>query len=100
MLDIFELLNWITTAGTAIGFLYLALKKVPSERASLRGSGAEAFAKAAAGYADENISLQKELSIIRDRLEAVEHKKYRITIEFTIGDPPQMGMALIEPVDC
>jgi hypothetical protein len=78
--------------------LWLALRKAPSERSSLNGSAVKYYAEAAQIKAEENVKLEREVAELAARLEIVERKKYRIVMEFTIGDPPEMGKVLIEPI--
>jgi len=87
---------WMVISG--IGFLWIALRKYGSEISSLDGSSAKSFAEAAQAYADVNLDLRKEILAMQARIDKVEKKKYRITINFEIGDPPSVGIVTIEPI--
>jgi hypothetical protein len=78
--------------------VWVSLRKAPSEKMNLDGSAAEAFANAAKIKAEENAKLETEIAELETRLEMVERKKYRVVMEFTIGDPPEIGKITIEPM--
>jgi hypothetical protein len=78
--------------------VWLASRKAPVERQSLEASTAAQYAVAAKNKAEENERLESEIQSLTHRLEVVEKKKYRIIMEFTIGDPPEMGKVTIEPL--
>lgn len=78
--------------------LYVSLKKAPVERTTFDASASAQYAMAAKTKQEENDRLQTEIEELTARLEIVERKKYRVILEFTIGDPPEMGKVLIEPI--
>jgi hypothetical protein len=104
--------NIVVLVGQVIlsGILvWQAVKKAPVERQSLDAGSAAQYAQAAKLKGEENEKLERELaeqklehdlemSALRLRLDKVELKRYRVTMEFTIGDPPEMGLVKIEPI--
>jgi hypothetical protein len=110
------LILYIVQALTAVGLLYLAFRKAPSERTNLNGNTVKNYADAAkiAGemsskYAFEIQEVearmeererihQKEMDDVKLRLTIQEKKEYRITIDFTMGDKPRVGTVVIEPI--
>lgn len=93
-----DLIQTILMIITGLGMLYVAMRKVGSEQSSLSGSSAKSFAEAAQTYADENLALRREIKEMEKRIDKVEKKKYRITINFEISDPPSVGVVTIEPI--
>jgi hypothetical protein len=94
-------LNAIVLAGQLVlsGILvWIALRKVPSERASADGSAAGSYAAAAKLAAEESLKKSGIITDLEHRLEILERKKYRVLVEFEIGDPPQVGAVKVEPV--
>jgi hypothetical protein len=93
--NIIVLLGQLLVSGILV---WVALRKAPSERATLDATTAAQYAQAAKIKGEENANLQKEVEDLAQRLELVERKKYRIVMEFTIGDPPELGKVVIEPI--
>jgi hypothetical protein len=93
--NIIVLLGQLLVSGI---LLWVALRKAPAERATLDATTAAQYAQAAKLKGEENANLQKEVEDLAHRLELVERKKYRIVMEFTIGDPPELGKVVIEPI--
>ena len=78
--------------------VWLAIRKAPAERQTLDATTAAQYAQAAKLKGEENQKLEDELSELEHRLELVERKKYRVVLDFTIGDPPEVGKVTIEPL--
>lgn len=85
------------------GFLlYISFRKAPVERQSYDASTAAQYAQAAKLKQEENDKLES----YNDRLEAemedlrksIARKRYRVTVEFTIGDRPEPGKVTVEPI--
>jgi hypothetical protein len=93
-----KVLPWITQAIMGAFLIYTALKKAPAEKTNLDSGTVKNFADAARMKAEENKQLQAELDDLNSRLLLVERKKFKIIMEFTIGDPPEMGKVTIEPI--
>jgi hypothetical protein len=93
-----DILQWLSTFIIAAGLAYLAFKKAPYERGSLNGGTTKSYAEAAKIAMDMNRESTKRIEELEARLEVVENKRYRITIDFTIGDPPSVGVVRIEPM--
>ena len=93
--NIIVLVGQLLVSGILV---WVALRKAPAERATLDATTAAQYAQAARLKGEENKELEKELEEIRTRLLMVEKKRYRIVSEFTIGDPPEIGKVLIEPI--
>lgn len=94
-------INALVLVGQVIlsGILvYVALRKAPVERTTFDAQASAQYAMAAKTKQEENDRLQSEIEELTARLEIVERKKYRVILEFTIGDPPEMGKVLIEPI--
>jgi hypothetical protein len=93
--------NIIVLVGQLVlsGFLvWLAFKKAPAERASYNGASIKSYAEAARIKGEENLKLEEEILQLNHRLDIVERKKYKIAIEFTLGDTPEIGKVIIEPI--
>jgi hypothetical protein len=78
---------------------------VPAENRSLNGSSSLSYAQAAQIKGEENVKLEKrvaeleQIDIERERrITLLEVKRYRVTVEFEIGDPANTGIVKIEPV--
>ena len=96
-------LQWGFMALLTAGGVYLAFKKSGPERYSLEANANKAYAEAAQIKAEENVKLEKELAEVNmrlgtiekerviERLALIERKKYRVVVEFTIGDNPEPG---------
>jgi hypothetical protein len=80
--------------------VWIALKKAPRERQSMDATTANQYAQAAKIKGEENASLQREITALVTRLGLqAPGRKYRIIMDFTIGDQPELGKVTIEPVD-
>jgi hypothetical protein len=91
----------ISAMGVA-GGLFISLRKAGSEKQSLDASAANNWSLAAQREAErnskielENARLEAEMTELR---QLFERKRYRVIIEFTIGDPPEPGKVVIEPI--
>jgi hypothetical protein len=93
-----DILQWVITTLMGLGLLYLAVRKAPIERESFSASTTAQYANAAKTKGEENEKLLQKVTDLENRLAIVERKKYRIVSEFTIGDPPEVGKVLIEPI--
>jgi hypothetical protein len=78
--------------------VWVALRKAPIERQTMDATTTAQYAQAAKLKGEENVKLEEEIRKLEERLELVERKKYRIIMEFTIGDPPELGKVTIEPL--
>jgi hypothetical protein len=103
-MNVSDIAQWFVILS-AIGGFWLAFRKNGSERLSLYGIGSNNLAQANEIQGQTIFKLTKEVQELKmvnsgfiSRLEVLERKKYRITIEFEIGDPPQMGAVNIEPI--
>jgi hypothetical protein len=90
-----DILQWFSTFIIAVVLAYLAFRKAPVERQSYDASAAAQYAMAAKTKGEENDRLEKEIDELRQMF---ERKRYRVIIEFTIGDPPEPGKVVIEPI--
>jgi hypothetical protein len=93
-----DTIQWIVNIILGVMLAYLSFRKAPAERLSLNGSAAKSYAEAAQIQRAENQKLEEVIANLEHRMLMVEQKKYRITMEFEIGDPPTMGVVTIEPV--
>jgi hypothetical protein len=60
---------------------------------------ANQYAQAAKAKGEENTNLQKEIVALTTRLGLqAPGRKYRIVMEFTIGENPELGKVTIEPI--
>ena len=78
--------------------VWLALRRAPVEKQTMDATTAAQYAQAAKLKGEENEKLEVEIQKLEARLELVERKKFRVVMEFTIGDPPELGKVTIEPV--
>jgi hypothetical protein len=78
--------------------VWVALRKAPIERAAMDATTAVGWANAAKQKLEENKELQSEIDELKNRQSMYERKRYRVTVEFTIGDPPEPGKVIIEPL--
>jgi hypothetical protein len=92
-----DILQWLSTFVIAAFLAYLAFKKAPAERNSLNGTASKSYAEAANITMEMYRKSSEEVKCLEARLELLEKKSYRITIEFTIGEPPTVGVVKIEP---
>ena len=93
-----DVLPWITQGIMGAVLLYLALRKAPAERRTFDATTAAQYAQAAKLKGEMNTELEEEITRLQQRLEIIERKRYRVTIEFEIGDPPEVGAVNIEPI--
>jgi hypothetical protein len=93
-----DLLQWFSTFIIACILAYLAFRKAAPERTALEATTAAQYAQAAKLKGEENTKLEAEIKALEDRLNIIERKRYRVTVEFEIGDPPQVGSVKIEPI--
>jgi hypothetical protein len=98
------LLQWLPTL-ICVGTLILAIIKSPNERASLNGDTVRNYAEAARIAGEEAQRAREEAQAARthsleleSRFETMERKRYHITVDFEIGDPPKAGIVKIEPI--
>jgi hypothetical protein len=85
--------------GVMSGVLaYIAFRKAPGERAKDESTAIKEYAQGARIKGEENLRLEGVIRDLEARLNIVERKRYRITMEFEVGDPPVPGEVLIEPV--
>jgi predicted signal transduction protein with EAL and GGDEF domain len=94
-MSVSDILQWFSTFVIAVVLAYLAFRKAPVERQSYDASAAAQYAMAAKTKSEENDRLQSEIDELR---QLFTRKKYRVTLEFTIGDPPEPGKVIIEPI--
>lgn len=110
-MNLSDILQWVGQFVLGVILVYIALRKAPSEKSSLNGGATKAYAESAkiAGEIakeakEEMLAMEREHQIemvdLKKRLEILENKKYRITIDFTIGEPPTVGVVKIEPIIC
>jgi hypothetical protein len=78
--------------------VWIAFRKAPKERMTLDATTAAQYAQAAKLKGEENAALIKHVETLEARLDAVEHKKFKVCIEFLTGDPPEVLRAEIAPV--
>ena len=95
LIQILVLVGQFVLGGVLV---YLSSKRAPSEKNNLDAGGAKAWTEAAAIKAAENLKLEREIQEIKAELETTKNKKYRVIVEFTIGDPPEPGRVTIEPI--
>jgi hypothetical protein len=93
-----EILTWIFQSVLALGLLYLAFRKAPGERTSSDAAAAKAYGEAAQISGEEALRLKQLLAKQEQRIAVLERKKYQITMDFTIGDPPSIGVVNIKPI--
>jgi glucosamine 6-phosphate synthetase-like amidotransferase/phosphosugar isomerase protein len=93
--NVVVLVGQLILAGILV---WIANKKAPIERQTLDATTAAQYAQAAKLKGEENDKLEKEIQSLEARLQVIERKKYRIVMEFTIGDPPELGKVTIEPL--
>jgi hypothetical protein len=98
------ILQWLPTLIT-LGLFVLAVIKSPGERLSLSSGAVKAYAEAAQMAQEDAKEAREEAKAANDRAKElegrvliVERKRYRVTVEFEIGDPANSGIVKIEPV--
>lgn len=103
-MNLSDILQWVTTLIIGGFAAYLAFKKAPAEKKSLNGAASADYARAASiaderssRYAAQVTELENRIENNEIKLKLLEKKSYRITIDFTIGEPPQVGIVTIEP---
>jgi hypothetical protein len=94
-----DILPWITQGIMGAILLYLAFKKAPVERQTLDATTTAQYASAAKLKAEENAILQKEYDELKDRMDCLEKKKFKICIEFITGEPPEVLKAEVVPIE-
>ena len=94
-IDLIQSIVMVIIAGLTI---YLALRKAPAERINLNGGASESYAKAAQIAGEEMRRYAVEVKTLEDRIDLIEKKHYRITIEFALSDPPVVGVVKVEPI--
>jgi hypothetical protein len=108
-------LVWDITQGifmlvTIIGGFYLSTRKAPMERSSLDAAASKSYQEAARMAGEDKLKLEQELHAqeiqhdiaiaeLREELHILNSRKYRVTVEFTIGNPPEPGRVTIEPIE-
>jgi len=95
---IWDVVQGVFMVGTIIGGFYLATRKAPMERTSLDAGAANQYAQAAKQKAEENAQLIMHVSQLETRLEAIENKRYKISIEFVTGEPPEVVKAEVAQI--
>lgn len=93
-----DVLPWITQGIMGAVLLYLAFKKAPVERMTLDATTANQYAQAAKAKGEENSQLMVHIAQLETRLDAVENKRYKISIEFLTGDPPEVLKAEVAQI--
>jgi len=93
-----DVLPWITQGIMGLVLLWVALRRAPVERQTLDATTTAQYAQAAKLKGEENFKLEQEIAQLEARLELVERKKFRVIMEFTIGDHPELGKVTIEPI--
>jgi hypothetical protein len=93
--NIFVLIGQLVVSALLV---WVAIRKAPVERQTLDATTAAQYAQAAKLKGEENARLEEDMKKLELRLELVERKKYRITMDFEIGDPPELGKVIIEPI--
>lgn len=78
--------------------VFIALKKVPKENAGLDASTTASYAQAAKAKGEENAQLMLHITQLESRLDAVENKHYKISIEFITGEPPEVLKAEVAQI--
>lgn len=85
--------------------VWIALRKAPAEQNNLNSNTLRAYAETAriAGEDAKAARLEAQEANIRsdaleERLETIERKKYRVVVEFEIGEPPKIGIVKVEPI--
>ena len=77
---------------------FIAWKKAPRERTVMDATTANQYAQAAKTKGEENAQLVVHVASLESRLEAVENKRYKISIEFITGDPPEVLKAEVAQI--
>lgn len=101
--------QWIFDFVLTAILAYLAFRKAPKERIDLDANASKNYAESARIAGEERLKaeqerqkVQQELQVIREeydkRIAILEHKKYRVVVEFEIGDPPSVGRVQVEPI--
>jgi len=90
--------QWVLMALLLLGGLWLSFRKGSPERASLDGNASYNYAQAAKIKSEENVKLLQEIQSMKERFDKIEKKKFRVCVDFTIGDPPEPGIVTIVPV--
>jgi len=93
-----DVLPWITQGIMGLLLLYLAFKKAPVERMTLDATTANQYAQAAKAKGEENSQLILHVAQLECRLDAIENKRYKICIEFSTGEPPEVLKAEVMQV--
>lgn len=94
-------INAIVLVGQVLlsGLLvWVAFRKAPAERSSLDGSGMKSYAEAAKMKGEEVLRLEKQNDEHEKRIRLLETKRYRVVVEFEVGDPSNTGTVKVEPV--
>lgn len=100
----------LSTILTFIGGIILAVpgiyaavvagRLVRSQSRQQNGSAADAYAGAAQKMAELNRKYTDEIVQLKDRLELLENpQRYRVTVEFATGAPPEVGAVKVEPIE-
>jgi hypothetical protein len=98
MADIGQTILYITQAITGAGLVWIALRRAPVDKEATKSGTLKNYAETTRIMGEENRQLQTEIDELRNRQDIYERKKYRVTVEFTIGDPPEPGKVVIEPL--
>jgi hypothetical protein len=96
--NVWDIIQGVFMLATIVGGFYLAIRKAGPERQTLDATTAAQYAQAAKLKGEENTKLEEEINKLEARLVLVERKKFRVVMEFTIGDPPELGKVTIEPI--
>jgi len=94
-LNVIVLIGQFILAGLLV---WVSLRKAPKELMTLDASTAAQYAQAAKLKGEENATLSANIDKLEARLEAIENKRFKVSIEFITGDPPEVLTAEIAQV--
>jgi hypothetical protein len=93
--NLIVLIGQFVLAGVLV---WIAFRKAPKERMTLDATTTAQYAQAAKLKGEENAQLVVHINQLETRLEAVENKRYKISIEFLTGDPPEVLKAEVAQI--
>jgi hypothetical protein len=93
-----DILHYLIEGAISACLVFLAFRRAPGERAKDNSSTMKDYIETAKMAGEEIRQEREQRQELERRLSIIERKKYKVYIEFEVGDPPTVGVVRIDPV--
>ena len=93
-----DIWHYLIEGAISACLVFLAFRRAPGERTKDNSSSLKDYIETARMAGEEIRQEREQRQELERRLAVVEKKRYRINMEFEVGDPPTVGVVKIEPI--